>query len=224
MEPGRQCWGHLSVLRTVDWNWLKLTHLFRRHESFFPISFGSELLSIEHWASEQADERSGAREQSKHCKSSKIVRSVIKLSTRLHFSSLRESVSHHHAQFGTTVYPLTRGKSNPNWVLADFFNSHQRQLGGLPHEKKIWWGCIGSRIKRHFLPTIALHWWTIIEDLVLSDAAKKKRQISMKIMKLLTRPNTRHKMRLAGVWEKSLRTYGRTDGPTDGRTEGQTLL
>ena len=39
---------------------------------------------------------------------------------------------------------------------------------------------------------------------------------------LLTRPNTRHKMRLARVWEKALPTYGRTDGRIDGRTDGRT--
>ena len=39
-----------------------------------------------------------------------------------------------------------------------------------------------------------------------------------------TRPNTRRKMRLAGVWEKELRAYGRTDGPTGGPTDGHTLL
>ena len=31
----------------------------------------------------------------------------------------------------------------------------------------------------------------------------------------ITRPNPRRKMRLAGVWEKALRTYGRTDGWTN---------
>ena len=36
---------------------------------------------------------------------------------------------------------------------------------------------------------------------------------------LVTRPNTRRKMRLAGVCEKALRTYGRTDGRTEGRTD-----
>ena len=39
-----------------------------------------------------------------------------------------------------------------------------------------------------------------------------------------TRPITRREMRLAGVWEKALRTYGGTDRRTDGRTDGHTLL
>ena len=35
----------------------------------------------------------------------------------------------------------------------------------------------------------------------------------------ITRPNTRHEMRLADVWEKASRTYGRTNERTDERTD-----
>ena len=50
----------------------------------------------------------------------------------------------------------------------------------------------------------------------------RKQQLSTNTQQLsgiVTRPNTRRKMRLAVVWEKALRTEGPTDGRTDGRTD-----